>query len=173
MLPPFECCLDNSILHESFIMGYSFTLLGWRTSFYNPSLDKTKSTELTNGKGGQNAVFLPIGSVLDTKVSQKDEGVKGAEKKKRGHSDHDIHSSVGESFAQQIEDYKAGNLGKYDTLVVGGTPKVLQRIGFNALPMTIDKTHIDYALKGTKDDNHRFDEVELMSLPEKIRIPLR
>lgn len=38
MLPPFECCLDNSILHESFIMGYSFTLIRWRTSFYNLSI---------------------------------------------------------------------------------------------------------------------------------------
>ena len=37
MLPPFECCLVNLILHESFIMGYLFTHSEWRTSFYNVS----------------------------------------------------------------------------------------------------------------------------------------
>ena len=40
MLPPFECCLDNSILHESFIVGYYFTRFMWRTSFYNLSYFK-------------------------------------------------------------------------------------------------------------------------------------
>lgn len=36
-MPPFECCLINSILHEGSIVGYLFTLLGCRTSFYNLS----------------------------------------------------------------------------------------------------------------------------------------
>ena len=47
------------------------------------------------------------------------------------------------SFADQIDDYKNGLLPVYDTFVVSETPKVWQDIGFNALPVTLNQTHVD------------------------------
>ena len=76
------------------------------------------------------------------------------------------------SFADQIDDYKNGLLPVYDTFVVGETPKVWQDIGFNALPVTLNQTHVDYALNGTKDADHEISEADLKKLPEKIKEPI-
>ena len=43
-------------------------------------------------------------------------------------------------FAEQVDDWKAGKIGKNDTLVVGSTPEVFQKVGFNALPVTINSS---------------------------------
>ena len=75
-------------------------------------------------------------------------------------------------FEQQIDDYKNGLIPKSDTLVLGGTPEVYQNIGFNSLPMTINTTHIDYALNGTRDADHFLGESLLKQLPEKIKEPV-
>ena len=75
-------------------------------------------------------------------------------------------------FAKQVDDYKSGKIPKGDTLLVGSTPSVYQSIGFNALPMTINTTHIDYALKGTKDADHYLGETMLKQLPESIKKPV-
>lgn len=76
------------------------------------------------------------------------------------------------SFADQIDDYKNGLLPVYDTFVVSETPKVWQDIGFNALPVTLNQTHVDYALNGTKDADHEISEADLKKLPEKIKEPI-
>ena len=76
------------------------------------------------------------------------------------------------SFAQQIDDYKSGKIPNGDTLLVGSTPKLFQSIGFNALPMTINTTHVDYALNGTKDTDHNLGETKLKQLPESIKEPV-
>ncbi len=76
------------------------------------------------------------------------------------------------SFADQIDDYKKGLFPVYDTFVVSGTPKVWQDIGFNALPVTLNQTHVDYALNGTKDEDHVVSETALKKLPEKIKEPI-
>ena len=75
-------------------------------------------------------------------------------------------------FAQQIDDYKHGLIPRGDTLLIGGTPKVYQSIGFNALPMTINTTHVDYALNGTKDADHYMGEAMLKQLPQSIENPI-
>lgn len=76
------------------------------------------------------------------------------------------------SFAEQVDDYKAGKIPKADSLIVGGTPEVFKQIGFNALPMTINTTHVDYALYGMKDADHQLGEVLLKQLPDKIKSPI-
>lgn len=76
------------------------------------------------------------------------------------------------SFADQIDDYKKGLFPVYDTFVVSETPKVWQDIGFNALPVTLNQTHVDYALNGTKDEDHEISEADLKKLPEKIKKPI-
>ena len=76
------------------------------------------------------------------------------------------------SFAQQIKDWKAGKFPKYDTLLVGETPEVLQKIGFNALPMTINQRHVDYAINGTKNVDHTIGEKWLLQLPNALKHPV-
>ena len=75
-------------------------------------------------------------------------------------------------FAEQVDDWKAGKIGKNDTLVVGPTPEVFQKVGFNALPVTINQTHVDYALNGTKDEEHHIGEPMLKQLPRAMKSPV-
>ena len=75
-------------------------------------------------------------------------------------------------FSQQLEDWKAGKIPEYDTLLVGGTPEVMKKIGMNALPITINQRHIDYALNNTKDEAHNIGEALLNQLPEAIKKPV-
>ncbi len=74
-------------------------------------------------------------------------------------------------FAQQIKDYMAGKIPKGDTLIIGETPQVFQKLGFNALPMIINTTHVDYALYGTKDVNHSLGQSLLNQLPAALENP--
>lgn len=73
------------------------------------------------------------------------------------------------SFADQIDDYKKGLFPVYDTFVVSGTPKVWQDIGFNALPVTLNQTHVDYALNGTKDEDHVVSETALKKSRSRLQ----
>ena len=73
------------------------------------------------------------------------------------------------SFADQIDDYKNGLLPVYDTFVVSETPKVWQDIGFNALPVTLNQTHVDYALNGTKDEDHVVSETALKKSRSRLQ----
>ena len=75
-------------------------------------------------------------------------------------------------FSEQIDDWKAGLIPKKDTLIVGETPEVFKGIGMASLPVTINKTHIDYALNGTKDFDHYFGESLLKQLPTAIKSPV-
>ena len=75
-------------------------------------------------------------------------------------------------FAEQVDDWKAGKIGKNDTLVVGPTPEVFQKVGFNALPVTINQTHVDYAINGTKNEEHHIGESMLKQLPRAMKSPV-
>ena len=76
------------------------------------------------------------------------------------------------SFAQQIDDWIAGKIPKNDSLLVGKTPEVFQKIGFNALPMTINQTHVDYAINGTKNTDHTIGADGLKQLPQALEHPI-
>ena len=75
-------------------------------------------------------------------------------------------------FAEQVDDWKAGKIEKNDTLVVGPTPEVFQKVGFNALPVTINQTHVDYSINGTKDEEHHIGEPMLKQLPRAMKSPV-
>ena len=75
-------------------------------------------------------------------------------------------------FAEQVDDWKAGKIEKNDTLVVGPTPEVFQKVGFNALPVTINQAHVDYALNGTKNEEHHIGGPMLKQLPRAIKTPV-
>ena len=76
------------------------------------------------------------------------------------------------SFAEQVDDFKNGKIPAYDSLVVSGTPEIYQKAGFNALPITLNQTHADYALNGTKDADHFLGEQVLKQLPQAIADPV-
>ena len=76
------------------------------------------------------------------------------------------------SFAEQINDWKQGLIPQNDSLLVSGTPKVLKKTGFNALPITINQKHIDYAINGTKDVDHHLGETLLKQLPQALENPV-
>lgn len=76
------------------------------------------------------------------------------------------------SFAEQLEDWRAGRFPKYDTFVIGATPEVFSKIGLNALPMTINQRHIDYALNGTKNADHELSLQDLKQLPRALENPI-
>ncbi len=75
-------------------------------------------------------------------------------------------------FAEQIDDWIQGNIPARDSLVVSETPEVWKMIGMNALPVTINQKHIDYAINGTKDADHFLTEKGLRQLPEAIKHPV-
>lgn len=75
-------------------------------------------------------------------------------------------------FAEQIDDYQNGKIPAHDSLFLGKTPDVLQSVGFNALPVTINQTHVDYALNGTKDTDHLLGEENLKKLPKALADPV-
>ncbi len=76
------------------------------------------------------------------------------------------------SFAQQVDDFKQGKIPVNDSLLVGRTPKVWQEVGFNALPVTINQKHVDYAVNGTKDADHFIGEALLKQIPKAIEKPV-
>ena len=76
------------------------------------------------------------------------------------------------TFAEQLEDYRKGQIPKGDTLLVSETPEVFRKIGMAALPVTLNTTHVDYALNGTKDFDHHLGKALLEQLPEAIKNPV-
>lgn len=75
-------------------------------------------------------------------------------------------------FYEQVKDWKAGVFPQRDSLMLGVTPEVFQKIGFNALPMTINQEHVDYALNGTKNAEHHIGEILLNYLPTALKNPV-
>ena len=76
------------------------------------------------------------------------------------------------SFGEQVDDYINGRFPDRDALLLGVTPEIYQKIGFNALPMTINQEHVDYAVNNTKDEDHYLGEALLKQLPQKIKEPV-
>ena len=75
-------------------------------------------------------------------------------------------------FEEQLKDYQNGKIPKYDSLIVGRTPEIYKNIGFNSLPITINQTHVDYALNGTKDAEHKLGYNLLSQLPDALQKPI-
>ena len=118
-------------------------------------------------------------SETSLKETQKlwDNALKGAIKENEGRksagtgSMSEIRSyDYSKTFAQQIDDYKAGKFPRNDTLVVCGTPEVFQKIGLNALPMTYTQGHLRDALANADGDH--LGEALLKKLPAAMQDPL-
>lgn len=112
--------------------------------------------------------FVQADANFQEAQAQKNTTEDGGEKEQARQGGYDY----SKSFAQQLEDYKQGQIPKGDTLVVGATPEVFQKIGMAALPVTLNATHVDYALYGTKDFDHHLGKALLEQLPEAIKKPV-
>ena len=75
-------------------------------------------------------------------------------------------------FDEQVDDWIAGKIPKRDSLVIGATPDVFKQVGFNALPMTINQNHVDYAINGTKNAEHHIGAMLLKQLPDALKNPV-
>ena len=117
------------------------------------------------------------GNLSTTNIPQEDTGVNDSISQNDKNVRFSLKGSQGnqydytKSFAEQIDDYKAGKIPKGDTLVVGSTSDVFQKIGLNPLPMTYSIGHLKDVLKGNKPD-HNFGETVLKQLPNAIKNPV-
>lgn len=75
------------------------------------------------------------------------------------------------SFAEQVDDWDNGKFPIRDTFILGGTPIIYQRIGFSALPMTMNQAHVKAALRGN-DPDHIVDKGFLSSIPQLLEHPV-
>ncbi len=120
-------------------------------------LDSTNAQVVEYERGDTESRLNALNSLSDLRFSRELDGGN--------------HYDYSKSFAEQIDDYKAGNLPKYDTLVVGGTPEVFQKIGLNPLPMTYGTGHLEDVIKGNKPD-HDFGVENLKKIPEALKSPV-
>ena len=75
-------------------------------------------------------------------------------------------------FAEQVDDWMAGQTPQYDTLLIGRTPLLYRQIGLSDVPMTIDQTHLDYMINGTKNADHHLGVALVKQLPELLEHPV-
>lgn len=75
-------------------------------------------------------------------------------------------------FAEQVDDWMAGQIPPRDTLLIGRTPLLYRQIGLSDVPMTIDQTHLDYMINGTKNADHHLGVALVRQLPELLEHPV-
>ena len=77
------------------------------------------------------------------------------------------------SFSEQVDDYKSGNFSVRNSFLVGPTPAILKKIGFNSLPVTINQSHVRDALFLNKEKPDRYiTESVLKQLPNALEKPI-
>ncbi len=141
-----------------------------REYFKEAERDLNKADDMDEAKEKGEDYFKEPKDSEDSAFEEKDKGSKKYSIK-LGKDVSNLYDYT-KSFEEQIEDFKKGKIPQNDTLLVGGTPKVLQKIGFNALPITINQEHVDYILNNTKDEDHYLGETFLKKLPELLEDPL-
>ena len=148
-----------------------------------PEFDMKSAVDILNDYEGGHRTFPVAKDVVDDFVAE----YKAKNKEKYGDkvqfsdkgngANNSYYDYAKNDFAKQIDDYlnpnpKLRKKPPYDSFLIGGTPKVLLDIGFNALPVTINKTHIDYAINGTKDFDHEIFIDVLKKLPDALEHPV-
>ena len=128
------------------------------------------ATEETSTVAGEVGQFLR--DLRKTALETQTDGQKNNAQEGVKHSREMDGYDYTKSFEQQLEDWKDGKIPKNDTLLVGATPEVFKGIGMPALPVTINGTHIDYALNNSKDFDHFLGADLLKQLPEAIKKPV-
>lgn len=99
-------------------------------------------------------------------------GDNSAVKASRQDSGGSKHYDYSKPFSEQVEDWTNGLIPKRDTLVLGRTPLVFRQVGLSDIPMTMDQTHLDYAVNGTKNPDHYWGKEGIKQLPELLKNPI-
>lgn len=139
----------------------------WADAFQAAS-ERANGVQQTSSKRVKTKARKPETTKSLTEKSRKNMRYSAKKKAAKNGSSYDFTKS----FAQQIDDWIAENFPARDTLLIGKTPAIFQKIGFNALPMTINQTHIDYAINGTKNANHMIGADGLKQLPQALEHPV-
>lgn len=139
----------------------------WADAFQAAS-ERANGVQQTSSKRVKTKARKPETTKSLTEKSRKNMRYSAKKKTADGGSLYDYTKS----FAQQIDDWIAGKFPARDTLLIGKTPAIFQKIGFNALPMTINQTHVDYAINGTKNADHMIGADGLKQLPQALEHPV-
>ncbi len=75
-------------------------------------------------------------------------------------------------FREQVEYFLEGKIPERDTLLISGTPEVLQKIGFSNLPLTIDQKHMRDVLGKPKNADHDLGVDFMKHLDEYVAHPI-
>ncbi len=75
-------------------------------------------------------------------------------------------------FAQQVQDWIDGKIPELDTLLLGKTPELYRKIGLSNLPVTMNQTHVDYVINGSKDADHQIGIQLFKQLPQLLENPV-
>ena len=127
----------------------------------------------TEGVAGASENSGKVGSAESAETVESKESVRFFEREQ--------YPFTQKSFAEQIDDWLADRaetdsskrkIKPNDTLLLGGTPEVLQKIGLSSLPMTIGQGHVRQSLTGTSNLDHVFSEADFKSLPQKLADPI-
>ena len=139
----------------------------WADAFQAAS-ERANGVQQTSSKRVKTKARKPETTKSLTKKSRQNMRYSAKKKTADGGSLYDYTKS----FAQQIDDWMKGKIPKNDSLLIGKTPAIFQKIGFNALPMTINQTHVDYAINGTKNADHMIGADGLKQLPQALEHPV-
>ena len=82
------------------------------------------------------------------------------------------HYDYSKPFREQVEDFLEGKIPERDTLLISGTPEVLQKIGFSNLPLTIDQKHMRDVLGKPKNADHDLGVDFMKHLDEYVAHPI-
>ena len=82
------------------------------------------------------------------------------------------HYDYSKPFREQVEDFLEGKIPERDTLLISGTPEVLQKIGFSNLPLTIDQKHMRDILGNPKNADHDLGVDFMKHLDEYVAHPI-
>ena len=148
---------DVSTLGDEYIHDMTGCLAKWSKAI-DDAVKEQEQEKKQNAKA-------QLDALTEKARTNKQDGVEHMLKKKPAYD-------YSKPFAEQVDDWMAGNIPKNDTLLLGGTPMLYQQIGLSALPMTMDQTHIDYAINGTKNADHHMGEALLKQLPELLKRPI-
>ena len=162
----------------------------WKPEKYGAEIERRPSIPVTAEASPEDSEGLPkemqrtgerksaprsshAASLSDSSIAQDDESVNTKDMPDSvQYALSPKHYDYSKPFAQQVEDWKAGKIPEKDTLILGGTPKILKDIGFNNLPLVMDEKHMREMMIKFKNDDHHIDEEIIKNLPELISDPV-
>ena len=131
-------------------------------------LSRTRAFQQMEGLKKDTAALEDIYNRM-VKMAENGAQQRQAEKTSFSVKEENEHYDHSKPFIQQVDDLLEGKVPKDDALLIGGTPDVLQKIGFSNLPLTMNAEHIKSM---NRDTEHALSRAFMEQLPELIKNPL-